>query len=106
MGARGPKLAASPTAISMGDISALKRTDPPRELTSDQANVWREVVEDLSVEALVGFRGAGLGHTTKAATSAPSRALPRRRALCTYWKKPRSSGSLSCERPRCGRSQE
>jgi hypothetical protein len=39
--------------------------------------------------ALVGFRGVGLGHTTKAATSAPSRALPRRRALCTNWKKPR-----------------
>src|SRR3954447_9079499 len=33
--------------------------------------------------ALVGLRGVGLGHTTKAATSAASRALPRRRALCT-----------------------
>ena len=39
--------------------------------------------------ALVGFRGVGLGHTTKAATSAPSRALPRRHALCTNWKNPR-----------------
>src|SRR5215207_3761001 len=28
----------------------------------------------------------GLAHATKAATSAPSRALPRRRALCTNWK--------------------
>jgi hypothetical protein len=37
---------------------------------------------------------------------APSRALPRRRALCTNWKKPRYSGSFSCEMPRCGRSQE
>src|SRR3954471_23249209 len=47
-----------------------------------------------------------LGHATKAATRAPSKALPRRRALCTNWKKPRWSGSLSCEMPRCGRSQE
>src|SRR3954468_4725989 len=37
---------------------------------------------------------------------APRRALPRRRALCTNWKKPRWSGSFSCEMPRCGRSQE
>jgi len=29
------------------------------------------------------------GHVTKAATRALSRALPRRRALCTNWKKPR-----------------
>ena len=28
-------------------------------------------------------------HVTRAATRAPSRALPRRRALCTNWKKPR-----------------
>ena len=42
-----------------------------------------------SSQALVVFRGVGPGHRTKAATSAPSRALPRRRALCTHWKKPR-----------------
>ena len=39
--------------------------------------------------ALNGFRGGEVGHATKAATRAPSRALPRRRALCTNWKKPR-----------------
>ena len=38
---------------------------------------------------LSGFGVLGLGHATKAATRAPSRALPRRRALCTNWKKPR-----------------
>src|SRR5215213_9315313 len=38
---------------------------------------------------LSGFRVVRLGHATKAATRAPSRALPRRRALCTNWKKPR-----------------
>jgi adenylate cyclase len=39
--------------------------------------------------ALVCFRGVGLGHLTRAATRAPSRALPRWRALCTTWKNPR-----------------
>jgi hypothetical protein len=34
-------------------------------------------------EALIGFRGDGLGHVTRAAMSALSSALPRRRALCT-----------------------
>src|SRR4051794_33385397 len=45
-------------------------------------------------------------HMTRAATRAPRRALPQRRALCTNSKKPRYSGSFSCEMPRCGRSQE
>ena len=31
----------------------------------------------------------GLAHATRPATRALSRALPRRRALCTNWKKPR-----------------
>ena len=39
--------------------------------------------------ALVGFRGDGAPHLTRAAIRAPSRALPRRRALCTNSKKPR-----------------
>src|SRR4051812_7067240 len=34
-------------------------------------------------EALIGFRGGGMPHPTKPPTRAPSRALPRRRALCT-----------------------
>src|SRR4051812_35473649 len=40
-------------------------------------------------EALVGFRGDGAHHLTRAAIRAPSRAFPRRRALCTNSKKPR-----------------
>ena len=40
-------------------------------------------------EAVVGFRGVGLDHLTRVAIRAPSRALPRRGALCTNWKKPR-----------------
>src|SRR4051794_33872806 len=38
---------------------------------------------------LLAFGVLDLPHATKAATSAPSRALPRRRALCTNWKNPR-----------------
>jgi hypothetical protein len=38
---------------------------------------------------LLAFGVLDLAHATKAATSAPSRALPRRRALCTNWKNPR-----------------
>src|SRR3954454_14468134 len=60
----------------------------------------------LTEVALIGFRGDGMPHPTKPPTRALSRALPRWRALCTNWKKPRYSGSLSCEIPRCGRSQE
>ena len=47
MGARGPKSTALLAVIRPGGISALKRPDPPRELTSEQANVWREVLDDL-----------------------------------------------------------
>src|SRR5690348_13581892 len=45
-------------------------------------------------------------HPTRPPTRALSRALPRRRALCTNWKNPRYCGSSFCEMPRCGRSQE
>jgi len=38
---------------------------------------------------LSGSGVVGRSHATKAAIRAPSRALPRRRALCTNWKKPR-----------------
>src|SRR3954447_13593357 len=55
---------------------------------------------------LLGSGVMAAGHMTKAATRAPRRALPRRRALCTNSKKPRYSGSFSCEMPRYGRSQE
>src|SRR5262245_30721965 len=47
-------------------------------------------------------RGDGLRSNP---TKAPRRALPRFRTLCTNSKKPRYSGSFSCEIPRCGRSQ-
>src|SRR5215217_4135508 len=63
--------------------------------------------ELAKVETLLSASGVlGLDHATRAATRAPSRALPLRRALCTNWKKPRYEGSLSCEMPRCGRSHE
>src|SRR4051812_2505901 len=55
---------------------------------------------------LLGSGVIAARHMTRAATRALRRALPRRRALCTNSKKPRYSGSFSCEMPRCGRSQE
>src|SRR3712207_2931707 len=55
---------------------------------------------------LSGFGVMTPDHVTRAPTRLPRRALPRRRALCTNSKKPRWSGSFSCEMPRCGRSQE
>jgi predicted transposase YbfD/YdcC len=57
----------------------------------DSLRLRRKVAawDDDFLAALDGFRGGGLGHATRAATRAPSRALPRRRALCTNWKKPR-----------------
>jgi RNA-directed DNA polymerase len=46
-------------------------------------------VTSLMVLALIGLRGVDLDHRTSVAMRAPSRALPRRRALCTNWKQPR-----------------
>ena len=45
--------------------------------------------DQITDGALIGFRGVGLCHATKVVMRALSRALPRRRALCTNWKKPR-----------------
>jgi hypothetical protein len=50
MGARGPKSTALLAVIGPGGVSATKRPDPPRELTGEQANVWRDVVEDLPAD--------------------------------------------------------
>jgi len=54
-----------------------KPTGPPLGMASWQAQLTLKTV------AHVGFRGVGLHHLTRAAIRAPSRALPRRRALCT-----------------------
>ena len=44
----------------------------------------------LTVWWLLSASGVvGLSHATRPATRALSRALPRRRALCTNWKNPR-----------------
>jgi hypothetical protein len=50
MGARGPKSAASLAVIGSGGILTIRRPDPPRELTSEQTNVWREVLDDLPAD--------------------------------------------------------
>src|SRR3712207_9230526 len=68
--------------------------------------IWTVCGHPYSYALLSASGVLGLDHATRAATRAPSRVLPLRRALCTNWKKPRYEGSLSCEIPRCGRSHE
>src|SRR3954470_2754368 len=60
------------------------------------ANYWgyhrKELWEWLKAKSewLLSASGVvGLSHATRPATRALSRALPRRRALCTNWKNPR-----------------
>jgi len=78
----------------------------PQELQARQANLRRgraalgQQIERLTDAYLAGVVPMAEGpcrvpgwwqarHATKAATRAPSSAFPRRRALCTNWKKPR-----------------
>jgi hypothetical protein len=61
-------------------MSEAKPYDISKRLVWD---AWKQV------RLLLGSGVLGFGHATKAAIRAPSRALPRRRALCTNWKKPR-----------------
>jgi len=44
---RGRKSAASLTVISSGGIETIRRPDPPDELTPEQADEWRAVVNRL-----------------------------------------------------------
>jgi hypothetical protein len=41
------------------------------------------------VKALIAIQGGNAVHATRASMRVLSKALPRRRALCTNWKKPR-----------------
>jgi hypothetical protein len=45
-------------------------------------------------------------YVSKSSSRAPNNAFPRRLTLCTHSKKPKYSGKLSCEIPRCGRSHD
>src|SRR3954453_4281010 len=106
-----------------------RRNIRPERVAPDEAFVlvaWRTVmvcpfVSQLRLDPLRSPAGAGgfraqrmshflfwlflafgvldLPHATKAATSAPSRALPRRRALCTNWKKPQIERQLLLRDP-------
>jgi hypothetical protein len=44
MGARGPKSAAELTAIGPGGVAIARRLPPPAELTEEQAETWRAIV--------------------------------------------------------------
>jgi hypothetical protein len=61
-------------ATAEGETAAVK---------SDLIEQTRKATPPRGVLALIGFQGDGLGHVTRAAMSALSSALPRRRALCT-----------------------
>jgi hypothetical protein len=47
---RGRKSAASLTVISSGGIETIRRPDPPTELTNEQADEWRAVVNRLPAD--------------------------------------------------------
>ena len=77
-------------AKEVAQIAACIGREFSYELLAATAGLEHDELKDaLNRLALVGFRGGGAHHATRAATRAPSRALPRRRALCTNWKKPR-----------------
>jgi len=50
MGARGRKSAASLAVIGPGGIETVRRPDPPDDLTPEQADEWRAVVNRLPSE--------------------------------------------------------
>ncbi len=86
-------------ALALGLAEVLHMGDPAlvKAATAVMAKVAATLPDEgeqhlfhaVSQVALVGFRGVGLSHPRRAAMRAPSKALPRRRALCTNWKKPR-----------------
>jgi hypothetical protein len=53
------------------------------EAKTHLASLLDRTAQGETFMALIGFRGGGMPHPTKPPTRAPSRALPRRRALCT-----------------------
>ncbi len=78
--ARGPGgLSLSETAAWATMLGFAEMSDPAVKYRLDKAVEFLDAV----MVALVGFRGVGLDHLTSAVMRAPSRALPRRRALCT-----------------------
>lgn len=52
MGARGPQAQAAQglTVIGGGGIEAVRRPDPPRELTDEMAHEWRTIVNRLPAD--------------------------------------------------------
>jgi hypothetical protein len=89
---------------SDGDREATHRVVHPHGMTDHRGrSTWSPTTRRATRSSIAhpGFRGA-----TRSSIKAPSRALPRLRALCRNSKNPRSSGSLSCESPRWGRSHD
>jgi len=63
-------------AVRLGSVLALSDADSCQDTAILQGSYW-----------VPGW--CRVRHATRPAMRAPSKALPRRRALCTNWKKPR-----------------
>src|SRR3546814_433066 len=50
MGARGRKSAAALSVIGPGGVETIRRPEPPSDLTDEQADEWRAVVNRLPAE--------------------------------------------------------
>jgi len=83
--ARWPALFTTPVPLATGIARAIRAelgyVEVPTAGLGRALYYWTRLLSGSGV--------VGRGHATKAATRAPSKALPRRRALCTNWKKPR-----------------
>src|SRR3954470_17808339 len=79
----------SPVSLASGTISWPAVPFEEAFPTGNAQGYGSQTGRGLTRVALVGFRGDGAHHLTRAAIRAPSRAFPRRRALCTNSKKPR-----------------
>lgn len=50
MGVRGRKSSASLALVSNANVELVSRPSPPRDLTVEQATVWREIVDSLAAD--------------------------------------------------------
>lgn len=50
MGVRGPKSAAALAVIGPGGVETVRRPEPPHELTDEQADDWRAVVNAMPAD--------------------------------------------------------
>jgi Chain length determinant protein len=90
------------TPIYTAETTLLIEREAPRVL-----NIREVLAEPLGPDEydFGSIRVPG-SYVSKRSSGAPNNALPRRRTLWTNSKKPKYSGKLSCEMPRCGRNHD